>query len=96
MDIVNERALYQGFGVQPGNQEKTGELLQLELKVISNEDCYQNFVEEFEEFEYKKEQIRPYVHDGITDQVMCTIITAIKSGNYTREDKCVSFAKCGC
>ena len=93
LDIVNERALYQGFGVQPGNQEITGELLELQLKVISNEDCYQkldNYIKTNINAYNVRSQIKETVYDGITDQLLCTEGKLVESCETNRhgERKC--------
>jgi len=84
VDLPNQKVLLQGFGQQP--DETIGELLQLELKTLQNEECYNRFlnVSETDKFGRKgstgkkneiSTSIKQSLYDGITDQVLCTVFT---------------------
>ena len=90
LDLVNQPVLLQGFGLQP--DETIGELLQIPLRIISNEECYKDFRNEPEYFGQRKSQLQGALYDGITDQVLCSKITCNKT-EYTADqkyNKCVS------
>ena len=74
--------------------ETSGELTETNLNIISNDECYEKFVN------YSKNNAGSYRHnaiarglpDGLTDQILCTT-TACDPAKVTREnrfDKCVS------
>ena len=90
MDIRSQTAVLQGFGLQA--DETYGELLELQLKTISNDKCY----EAFENLSRKnsKTQIQTTLFEGITDQVLCTLTMCNGTDpNLKRRDKCVSCYK---
>ena len=81
-----------GLGILP--DETVGELTETKLNIISNDECYEKFLN------YSKNNGRSYRHnyiadslyDGLTDQILCTT-TACNPDKVTREnkyDKCVS------
>ena len=91
----------QGYGQQAN--ETTGELLKLELETLQNEECYNKFLNISETFLFnsrnqstgmKKEittDIKKALYDGITDQLLCTIVTCNGTdSSLDRLDKCVS------
>ena len=90
----------QGFGQQA--DETTGELLQLELETLQNEECYNRFLNVSETFQFNKggstgkknkitNGIKQALYDGITDQVLCTTFTCNGTDpNLDRLAKCVS------
>ena len=91
----------QGYGQQAN--ETTGELLKLELETLQNEECYDKFLNISETFlfnsrnqstDMKKEittDIKKALYDGITDQLLCTVVTCNGSdSSLDRLDKCVS------
>ena len=92
LDLVNQDVILQGFGIQP--DETIGELLQVPLRILSNEECYESFVNESEYFARPqvKASVTSTLYDGITDQVLCSKITCNKA-DFTRDQrlkKCVS------
>ena len=100
VDLPNQKVLLQGFGQQP--DETIGELLQLELKTLQNEECYNRFlnVSETDKFGRKgstgkkneiSTSIKQSLYDGITDQVLCTVFTCDgKTPSLDAKAKCVS------
>ena len=91
----------QGYGQQAN--ETTGELLKLELETLQNEECYNKFLNMSETFLFnsrnqstgmKKEittDIKKALYDGITDQLLCTVVTCNGTdSSLDRLDKCVS------
>ena len=79
-----------------------GELLQLELKTLQNEECYNRFLNVSETDRFgrkgstgKKNKIpnptKRSLYDGITDQVLCTVFTCDgKTPSLDARAKCVS------
>ena len=79
-----------------------GELLQLELKTLQNEECYNRFVNVSETDKFSKNgstgkknkittSIKQSLYDGITDQVLCTVFTCDgKTPSLDARAKCVS------
>ena len=100
VDLPNQKVLLQGFGQQA--DETTGELLQLELETLQNEECYNRFLNVSETFKFNKggstgkknkitNSIKQALYDGITDQVLCTTFTCNGTDpNLDRLAKCVS------
>ena len=91
----------QGYGQQAN--ETSGELLKLELETLQNEECYNTFLNVSETFLFnstnqstgrKKEitmDIKRALYDGITDQILCTVVTCNGTdSSLDRLDKCVS------
>ena len=90
----------QGFGLKA--DDTSGELLQLELETLQNEECYNRFLNVSETFKFGKggntgqknkitNQIKQALYDGITDQVLCTTFTCNGTDpNLDRLAKCVS------
>ena len=78
----------QGFGQTP--TEDHGTLLQLKLRVLSSEECYEKFnVDDIPtSLKYK---IQGNLFEGITQQVLCTMTTCNGTDmNLGIWDKCVS------
>ena len=101
VDLPNQNVFLQGYGRQAN--ETTGELLKLELETLQNEECYDKFLNISETFlfnsrnqstDMKKEittDIKKALYDGITDQLLCTVVTCNGSdSSLDRLDKCVS------
>ena len=98
---MEQPVILQGFGQQPN--ETIGELLELPLKVITNEDCFNEFLREKDGY-FKKSLIRTPItrtlYDGITDQILCTKITCeaedvCKKRRKKKGDTCIDKqAKC--
>merc|ERR1712062_287816 len=90
----NKTATLQGYGLD--ENEESGRLLELQLRIISNEECYQTYSNLFKTSYYFfsiKEQIKNALHDGINEGIMCskstcnsTIIS--QSENVGRSVKC--------
>ena len=92
--------MLQGYGIQPRGE--VGELLELELRTITNEECYREFTAPENQATFNSGSlgfatIRPALYNGITDEILCTKITC------TGEDVCergetenclARFAKC--
>ena len=91
----------QGYGRQAN--ETTGELLKLELETLQNEECYNKFLNISKTFlfnsrnqstDMKKDittDIKKALYDGITDQLLCTVVTcSCTDSSLDRLDKCVS------
>ena len=94
MDIPSQNAVTQGFGLTP--DDNIGEILQLELRVLSSDECYEKFnnIPEDQQKLYNaslRTKVTGNLHEGITDQVLCTAITCDGSDlNLDNWDKCVS------
>ena len=100
VDIPNQKVFLQGFGLKA--DDTSGELLQLELETLQNEECYNRFLNVSETFKFGKggntgqknkitNQIKQALYDGITDQVLCTTFTCNGTDpNLDRLAKCVS------
>ena len=94
--------ILQGFGLQP--DETTGELLELPLKYINNENCFKEFEKEKDGYIRPKSSPRARIsstlYDGITDQIICTKITCeagdlCQKGQTKERDACLERrAKC--
>ena len=93
LDIPSQNAVTQGFGLTP--DDKLGELLQLELRVLSSDECYEKFnnIPEDQQKLFNASlriKVTGNLHEGITDQVLCTAITCDGSDlNLDNWDKCV-------
>ena len=94
LDIPSQNAVTQGFGLTP--DDNIGELLQLELRVLSSDECYEKFnnIPEDQQKLFNaslRTKVTGNLHEGITDQVLCTAITCDGSDlNLDNWDKCVS------
>ncbi len=98
VDLPNQNVYLQGFGQQA--DETAGELLELELKTLQNEECYEEFARISEEPisprrpNVKKgisQQIKSSLYDGITDGILCTTILCDgTNADLARSAKCVS------
>ena len=102
VDLPNQNVFLEGYGTQAG-MDSAGELLQLELKTLQNEECYNKFLNVSETFlrfangesTGKKNEITTNIkrtlYDGITDQLLCTVVTCNGSdSSLDRLEKCVS------
>ena len=101
INLDNKEALLQGFGLVP-KTKTSGDLLELPLKIVSNEECYEIFSKTFNlpknHKDHNKAQNRRTVitgesYNGLTEGEMCTISTCNKTEGRrdpTRGDKCVS------
>ena len=82
--------IFQGFGQQPN--ETIGTLLEIPLRVLSNEECYEDFLRESEQI---NSQVRKTLYDGITDQILCSKLTCdendFQNTNEKKFIKCVSY-----
>ena len=78
INLPNQRVVLQGYGIQPKGE--AGELLELELRTITNEECYGEFIApenqvRFNSGSFGYATVRPALYDGITDELLCTKIT---------------------
>ena len=102
VDLPNQNVFLQGYGQQAG-EDSSGELLQLELETLQNEECYNKFLNISESFLFnsrnqstgmKKEittDVKKALYDGITDQLLCTVVICNGTdSSLGRLDKCVS------
>ena len=83
-------AILQGFGQQPN--ETIGTLLEIPLRVLTNEECYKDFLKESDQI---NSQVKKTLYDGITDQILCTKLTC-NENDFTGTSekkwiKCVSY-----
>ena len=94
LDLPDQNLLLQGFGRQ-ATDDKIGELLELELKTISNEECYADLTSQKNEKGFNpgnSTRVRNSLYEGITDQILCTKLTCNLENNNTESSaKCVSF-----
>ena len=96
-DLPNQNAFLQGFGQQA--DESAGELLELELRTLQNEECYDEFVRIANEpisprrpnrKNGIKTTIQSALYDGITDGILCTTILCDGTNtDLARSAKCV-------
>ena len=80
-----------GVGLHP--DETIGELTETNLNIISNDECYEKFLNYSSlDARHRLSAISRSLNDGLTDQILCTT-TACDPAKVTREnrlDKCVS------
>jgi hypothetical protein len=90
LDLDSQPGILQGFGQQPN--ETIGTLLEIPLRVLSNEDCYKDFLKESEQI---NKQVRQTLYDGITDQILCSKLTCDENDFTNTSErkliKCVSY-----
>ena len=95
MDLPDQNLLLQGFGRQ-ATDEKIGELLELELKTISNEECYADLTSQKNHRGFNpgnSTRVRNSLYEGVTDQILCTKLTCnLEDNNTELSAKCVSFS----
>merc|ERR1712062_149624 len=72
-ELPNQLVLLQGFG-QQAKEGSEGELLELPLQTITNDECYEEF-SDLGKYDFVKSKIRATLYEGITDQVLCTKTT---------------------
>ena len=53
-------------------KETIGTLLEIPLRVLTNEECYKDFLKESNQI---NSQVRNTLYDGITDQILCSKLT---------------------
>ena len=90
LDLDSQPGILQGFGQQPN--ETIGTLLEIPLRVLTNEDCYKDFLKESNQI---NSQVRNALYDGITDQILCSKLTC-NENDFTGTSekkwiKCVSY-----
>ena len=91
--LPDQNLLLQGFGRQ-AEEDSIGELLELELKTISNEECYVDLSNQIQSgFNLlESTQISNSLYEGVTDQILCTKFTCnLEDNNTELSAKCVSF-----
>merc|ERR1711962_441998 len=87
LDISSQTAVLQGFGLQA--DETFGELLELQLKTITNDMCYEEFKKLSPKQKFNKIRIQNTLFEGITNQVLCTLTMCNGTDpNLKRRDKC--------
>ena len=98
MDIPNQRVQLQGFGLQANGNK--GKLLELELRTLKNEECYEEWTNPGYQnvFNQNAVRIRPNLYEGITEQILCTKIIC-EAVDLCKEEKekadCLDeYAKC--
>ena len=95
MNLPDQNLLLQGFGRQ-ATDEKIGELLELELKTISNEECYADLTSQKNHRGFNpgnSTRVRNSLYEGVTDQILCTKLTCnLEENNTELSAKCVSFS----
>jgi len=70
LDLDSQPGILQGFGTQPN--ETIGTLLEIPLRVLTNEECYKDFLKESDQI---NTQVKKTLYDGITDQILCSKLT---------------------
>ena len=90
LDLDSQPGILQGFGQQPN--ETIGTLLEIPLRVLTNEECYKDFLKESDQI---NSQVKKTLYDGITDQILCTKLTC-NENDFTGTSekkwiKCVSY-----
>ena len=74
-DLAGQVGLTQGFGKTELENEGAGKLLEANVTIISNEDCYEklnNIITTNINGYNSRTQIKQAIYDGITDQLLCT------------------------
>ena len=93
LNLPDQNLLLQGFGRQ-ATDEKIGELLELELKTISNEECYADLTSQKNHRGFNpgnSTRVRNSLYEGVTDQILCTKLTCnLEENNTELSAKCVS------
>ena len=94
LDLPDQNLLLQGFGRQ-AEEDSIGELLELELKTISNEECYADLSNQKNQRGFNPSdstKISNSLYEGVTDQILCTKFTCnLEDNNTELSAKCVSF-----
>ena len=95
LDLDSQPGILQGFGQQPN--ETIGTLLEIPLRVLTNEECYKDFLKESNQI---NSQVRNTLYDGITDQILCSKLTC-NENDFTGTSekkwiKCVSYNQSHC
>ena len=101
-NLVYRVSLTQGFGKTELENEGAGKLLEANVTIISNADCYEklnNIITTNINGYNSRTQIKQAIYDGITDQLLCTEGLVVKRevcrrngrGCRTREFITVSF-----
>merc|ERR1711884_165066 len=88
-DIVDvpQTAVLQGFGQQADGT--SGELLELKLKTLTNEECYEEFKTLSQKPAYNRVVTQNTLFEGITDQILCTQTTCNRTDpDLKKLDKC--------
>ena len=92
LDLPDQNVLLRGFGIQAN--DVPAELLELQLKTISNEECYVDLSNQIQSgFNLlDSTQISNSLYEGVTDQILCTKFTCnLEDNNTELSAKCVSF-----
>ena len=93
LDLPDQNLLLQGFGIQAN--DVPAELLELQLKTISNEECYADLSNQKNQSGFNPSdstKVRNSLYEGVTDQILCTKFTCnLKDNNTELSAKCVSF-----
>ena len=74
-NLVYRVSLTQGFGKTELENEGAGKLLEANVTIISNADCYEklnNIITTNINGYNSRTQIKQAIYDGITDQLLCT------------------------
>ena len=95
-DLAGKIALTQGFGKTELESDSPGKLLETNVTIISNEECYKNLNHIIKTNIHgynSRMQIKDHVYDGITDQLLCTegLIVERVLGSRTRKIITVSY-----
>ena len=91
LDLPDQNLLLQGFGIQA--YDVPAELLELQLKTISNEECYADLSNQRNPSDSTR--IRNSLYEGVTDQILCTKFTCnLEDSNTELSAKCVRFHLC--
>ena len=76
----------QGFGIDTKTDE-AGTLLELELKIVSNDECYDKLKEALNKVPALKTSIEQSVFDGINEGVLCTLTKCNLTAELSRENQ---------
>ena len=74
-DLAGQTGLTQGFGKTELEQEGAGKLLETNVTILSNQDCYEkldNIISNDVNGYNLRASIKSAVYEGITDQLLCT------------------------
>ena len=90
-NLVYRVSLTQGFGKTELENEGAGKLLEANVTIISNADCYEklnNIITTNINGYNSRTQIKQAIYDGITDQLLCTEGLVVKREVCRRNGRC--------
>ena len=74
-DLAGQIGLTQGFGITESLNDGSGKLLETNVTIISNEECYEklnNIIINKSDGYSQRHSIKQSLYEGVTDQILCT------------------------